>query len=185
MVIKENIEGKRIYLASHDPMRMSEAYVQWMQDSDVLRYLDNPEGDYSQKNLQNYVSDCNASTQDYFLGIFLKESNAHIGNIKIGNIHPKHHRADIGIIIGEKKSWGQGYATEAIGLCVDFSFKCLRLHKLYAGMIQGNEGSYKPFLKAGFVDGGYLKDHFVVNGKYCDGRIVEMISPSGVMQELI
>lgn len=179
MVIHQKINGKRIYLNSLDSAHVSKEYAQWMKDKDVLRFLDNPDGDYSLSSLCSFVQGLNDSLKDYLFGIFLQETGKHIGNIRIGNIHPKHHRADVGIIIGDKSLWGQGYATEAISLCVDFAAKQLKLHKLYAGMIEGNEGSYKPFIKAGFKESGCLKDHFVVDGTFRKGHIVEIILKHG------
>ncbi len=173
----QKIEGERIFLASLDADRLSSAYQQWMQDPQVLRYLSSPEGDYSGPSLRKFVKDSNESPHEYLFGIFLKSDDRHIGNIKIGGIHPKHKFADVGIVIGERKLWGQGFATEAIKVCVAYAFNQLGLHKLFSGMVAGvNEGSYKPFLKAGFHDVGRYRKHFLIDGRFRDGKIVEIIN---------
>ena len=176
MIIPGQIEGKRIFLASLNPDRLSLVYQQWMKDQEVLCYLANPEGDYSPASLRKFVKDSNDNANDYLFGIFLRLDGRHVGNIKIGSIHPKHKFADLGIIIGDKKIWGQGFATESVKLCIEYAFNQLNLHKLFAGMIEGNEGSYKAFLKAGFQDAGCYRKHVLIGKEYKDARIVEIIN---------
>ena len=52
-----------------------------------------------------------------------------------------------GVLIGDRKALGKEYATEAISLVAGHAFNTLNFHKLYTGMIQGNEASKKAFEK--------------------------------------
>ena len=52
-----------------------------------------------------------------------------------------------GVLIGDRKARGKEYATEAISLVAGHAFNTLNFHKLYTGMIQGNEASKKAFEK--------------------------------------
>ena len=69
------------------------------------------------------------------LGIFLKENNTHIGNIKIGNINHFHGYGDLGFLIG-KDHWNKGYGTESIKLATNYAFNQLKLHKVICRNIQ-------------------------------------------------
>ncbi len=169
------ISGERIFLAPLDPDNLSGAYQAWMKDPEILQYLANPERNYDLKNLKIFVSTMNDSSSDQLLGIFLKQGEKHIGNVKIGSIHPKHHLADVGIIIGDKALWGKGYATEALKLVIRHAFRTLKLHKLIAGMIATNQGSYRAFLKAGFRKVGCYRRHYWTDGKYCDSYLMEIV----------
>ena len=80
----------------------------------------------------------------------------------------KDRHAEIGILIGDEKSRGKGYATEAIRLVADHAFNKLNLRKLYTGMVKGNEASKRAFEKVGFRIEGTLREHFYLNGKYLD-----------------
>lgn len=71
-------------------------------------------------------------------------------------------------MIGDKKSRGKGYATEAIRLVAKHAFNKLNLHKLYTGMIKGNEVSKRAFEKVGFKVEGILREHFYLKGEYLD-----------------
>jgi ribosomal-protein-alanine N-acetyltransferase len=173
----KRLQGQRIYLDALNPQSLSEAYLAWMKDPQILKYISEPKADYSLSKLQEFVKASNESPSDYLFGIFLN-GGQHIGNIKIGSIHPRHKFADLGIIIGEKKLWGQGFATEAIRLSMQFAFNELKLHKLFAGMVVENEASYRRFVKAGFEDVGCYKKHFLIGDRFLDGRIVEIFNPN-------
>lgn len=175
MSIGNRIDGERIFLEVLHPDSLSENYVAWMSDPEILRFLANPQATYSASDLKDFVAQMNQSDSNYLFGIFLKESGRHIGNIKIGNVHPIHKHADIGLIIGDKTLWGHGFATSAIRLAVDYAFDVLKLHKLFAGILEDNKGSLKAFLKAGFMEAGCYKKHYCMGGKYCDSHIVEIL----------
>jgi ribosomal-protein-alanine N-acetyltransferase len=56
---------------------------------------------------------------------------------------------------------GQGYATEAINLCVDFCFGTLGLYKIQAGCFDSNIGSQKALLNSGFELEGRLRNRIL------------------------
>ena len=72
-----------------------------------------------------------------------------------------HRRADISLFIGERGCWGQGYASEAIALVRDWSFRELDLQKLDARIYSGNIGSRRAFEKCGFELEGTLRQEVV------------------------
>ncbi len=122
----------------------------------------------SLERLKNYIDKYNNSSEGILLGIFLKKSKKHIGNITLHQIDWRNRHAEIGIFIGNKKARGKGHATQAISLMVEHAFSKLNLRKLYTGMIKGNEASKKVFEKVGFKVEGVLREHFYLNGKYYD-----------------
>jgi [ribosomal protein S5]-alanine N-acetyltransferase len=110
------------------------------------------------------------------LAIILNDEDRHIGNIKIGPINQIHRFADIGLLIGERDCWGKGYATEALRLVTNYAFKTLNLHKLTAGCYDGNKGSEKAFIKAGFVVEGIRKKHCYCYGVYVGSIIFGLLN---------
>ncbi|MDO8662362.1 MAG: GNAT family protein [Candidatus Omnitrophota bacterium] len=176
----DTLIGERIYFKKLDPDGLSSSYVSWMKDTGVVRFLDNPTGDFNEVRLKEFVSKMNASGRDYLFGIFLNKDSRHIGNIKLGNVHSVHRFADLGIIIGAKDCWGRGYATEAVCLLTDYAFGPLRLRKVIAGMLAVNQASYKVFLKAGYREVGRYAKHRLVNGVFVDSIIVEKCADGAV-----
>jgi RimJ/RimL family protein N-acetyltransferase len=142
------------------------SYLQWFSDKEVMRFLEvrfNPP--LSRGELVDFVASVNNSKNSIIAGIFLNSNQAYIGNIKIGSIDKNHSTADIGYLIGERSAWGRGYASEAIQLAVAYAFSDLNLIKLNAGCSQGNEGSRKALINAGFSQEGFLASQLIVDGQ--------------------
>ena len=170
--------GKNIYLR---PVRVSDAtkeYVSWLNSPEINQYLEIRSARHTLKNVREYVEKASQDKDLVFLAIVRKDSDKHIGNIKLGPINRYHKRAEIGIMIGDKNSWGHGYAGEAINLLTDFAFNKLKLHKVIAGAYENNIGSIKTFAKNGFVIEGVRKKHFFCNGKWVDDVLMAKFSES-------
>ena len=71
-------------------------------------------------------------------------------------------------MIGEKKCWGKGYATEAISMVTSWAFLELELQKLSCIINSDNLGSRRAFEKVGFVLEGTFRDEWFYAGKRVD-----------------
>ncbi|TAE30391.1 MAG: N-acetyltransferase [Candidatus Kapaibacterium sp.] len=167
------LQGNHIYLRLLTPEDVGNDYVSWMNDSEITQYLESRWSAYTLETVRAFVKAMCDSPKDFLFGMFLNATNQHIGNIKIGNVNAIHRYGDVGLIIGDKASWGKGIASEAISLVTQYGFEELNLHKLIAGMYEQNVGSYKAFLKSGYQDAGRYKAHFFYQGRYVDARFVE------------
>lgn len=173
------IEGERISLREVRLSDVNDRYYRWMNDHEVTSYLESRFYPNSMEGILEFVKDKLGDTANVFLAIILKDGDRHIGNIKLGPINWLHRRADIGLLIGEKDLWGQGYATEAIKLVCDYAFKKINLHKVTAGCYDENVGSTRAFEKAGFRREGLLQGHFFGNGRYVDEILLGLVNPYG------
>ena len=107
--------------------------------------------------------------------IIERQSGRHIGNIKLGPINSRYHYADISYFIGEKEMRGKGYAKEAVELVCDYGFRCHQLHRIQAGVIDGNDISAHVLLSCGFKLEAKLRDKFIVNNQYVDHLIFRLL----------
>ncbi len=162
------LESKRIFLSPLSKNLDLTSYASWLNDQETTLYMGSGRFPVTIEGLQDYIDTYNKSKDGMLLGIFIKKSSRHIGNITINSIDWRNRHAEIGIIIGDKKSRGKGYATEAIMLAVEHAFNKLNLHKLCAGMIKGNKASRKAFKKCGFKEEAVLREHFYLNREYLD-----------------
>ena len=80
-----------------------------------------------------------------------------IGSIDLFDYDPVNSRIGIGILI-ERPYRGQGLATAALRLCLDYLFNNLMLHQVHCIVEAGNAESRRLFEKLGFVEGGRRKD---------------------------
>lgn len=183
MILDVPINTERLILRSLDAVDVGPPYLEWMSDPEILRYLEVrfsvPQTVYE---LEKFVTHVNASDNELLLGIFLRDSHSHIGNIKLGPICSNHNRADLGFIIGERAVWGKGYATEAIEAVSRFALTELKLAKVTAGCYASNHGSACALAKAGFVQEGRLSSHLSVDGKRDDALLFGITGLSGVAQ---
>ena len=153
-------------------------YLQWMNDPEVVRYTESRFCPFTREHLQKYIAMINENPAFIFLAITLKETGRHIGNIKLGPINWNHRFGDVGIIIGAKDCWGQGYAKESIRLLADFAFSSLKLHKLTAGCYASNVTAIKVFEQAGFMKEGIRPSQYLSNGRYVDLVCLGLLNPA-------
>jgi RimJ/RimL family protein N-acetyltransferase len=152
----ELLAGKKLDLRLALPEDYSERYLSWLQDPAVNQYLETRWTVQNRATVTSFVETMMKDPASYLLVMLEKTSREHIGNIKLGPINPHHAYADVSYFVGEKKCWGQGYATEAIQLVCDFGFQRLRLHRIQAGVQQSNTASERALKKAGFQFEGRL-----------------------------
>lgn len=167
-IYQKYLEGERIYLREVRPSDVNENYYRWMNDPEIIRYLESRFYPSALESLHEYVVGKVGDRENVFFAIVLKDSDQHIGNIKLGPVNWIHRVADIGLMIGEKKAWGKGYATEAISLVTRYGFERLNLRKLTASCYDDNQGSARAFQKVGFFLEGARKQQCFSEGKYVD-----------------
>lgn len=169
--------GERIYLRRLTENDVSEDYVRWMNDPDINQYLESRFYTHTIESTKAFIRSV-TNDNNYQFGIFTKDENKHIGNIKVGGINLYHRYADIGFLIGEKDYWGMGIATEAIGLATDFAFNTLKLHKLWGGAYSPNVGSVKAFIKNSYEQEGIKRSQYLCNGEYVDDIMYGKVNPN-------
>lgn len=162
------IEGERVYLRAVTLADVNPTYLGWMHDPQVTQYLESRFYPHTLDSLSEFVSTMQYSRDNVFLAIVLKDTERHIGNIKLGPINWIHRFAEVGLLIGEKDTWGKGYASEAIQILTHYAFHKLNLHRLTAGCYAQNMGSARAFLKAGWQQEGLRPQHFFSDGEYVD-----------------
>ena len=107
----------------------------------------------------------------------LIDRDRHVGNIRLSSIHWRHARAEVALLIGSRAEWGKGIATAAIELVSRHAFDKLEMNKLTAGIIATNVGSRRAFEKAGYRIEATLRDHAVVDDRFCDTYLMARFTP--------
>lgn len=157
-----NIEAPRLTLKTLTRENADiEAYVSWLNDPEILQYLEVRHAPkQTNETIRAFIAAQYESADNVLFGMFLNDDGRHIGNIKLGPVNKRYARADIGLIIGDKESWGKGFATEAIGALSGWAFTNTDLIRLQAGAYGGNTGSIKAFEKAGFTVEGRQESYW-------------------------
>ena len=143
------LETKRLSLEPLSKYFLSQVYVNWLNDDVVNQYLVSG-GDYTLEKLQQYLEEVERKPK-YFWAIKLKETNKHIGNIKIDPINLNDLSGEYGIMIGDRSTWGKGIGKEASEIVLAFCFETLHLKKITLGVQKNNLKAIRLYEKLGFT----------------------------------
>lgn len=100
-----------------------------------------------------------------------------IGVVYLQDFDEDCKKAESGIFLGE--IYGKGIGTEAYKLLLDYAFGELKLHKVVARVLAGNEASVKLHIKTGYTQEAYLKDELFLDSKYEDLIMFGVINNNG------
>jgi RimJ/RimL family protein N-acetyltransferase len=174
--VKRRLISKRLYYKTLKVDDVSDAYVAWMNDREINKFLESRFLNHTRKSISNFVHEAENNPFVDLFGIYDRTTNVHIGNIKVDYTNRCHNRGDIGLIIGEKNFWGKGLATEAIREITLYGFNDIGLDKISAGCFESNIGSLKAFKNVGYVVEGVLRKHGVsYNNVREDGVILGIL----------
>lgn len=119
---------------------------------------------YTEKNAEEFIQrQAQSDSEKVFAIDFNGKLSGLCGLILQKDVYRK--SAEIGYWIGEP-FWGQGIATQAIGLLVLYAFEKMDLVRLHAGVFEYNLGSMRVLEKNGFEKEGISKKAIFKNGKF-------------------
>jgi RimJ/RimL family protein N-acetyltransferase len=101
-------------------------------------------------------------------GFAIEADGKFIGQCALFNLQETDRTCELGIAIGDKAYWGQGYGREAIKLLLDYAFRLRNLHKVYLRVNGTNERAIRAYRACGFVEEGRWRAHSWSNGAYVD-----------------
>lgn len=161
-------ETKRLRLRTVSKRDITDRYIEALNDPAVVGLTEARHKKWDRKSVEEYLKSSDRLGESLFIGVFLKEEDRHIGNIRLFGLHPVHRRAELGIMMFDKQVWSKGYATEALNAVVDYAFKELKLHRIHADYYATNVASARLFEKCGFKIEGVFRDHFWVKDRFVD-----------------
>ena len=86
--------------------------------------------------------------------VILDEKGEYLGTLELYDLTPE--EATLGILIGRKDRWGQGYGTEAVRAALDYAFRVLGLRRVKLRTFAHNLRARRAFQKAGFREVGVV-----------------------------
>jgi RimJ/RimL family protein N-acetyltransferase len=81
----------------------------------------------------------------------------HIGNVMYYNIDERRGEAELGITIGDKRYWNQGYGTDIVRTFLQFLFIDANMRRIYLNTLDWNVRAQRAFQKAGFRACGHSR----------------------------
>ena len=79
----------------------------------------------------------------------------HIGNCVYYGVDKTKGEAELGIVIGNRDYWDEGYGTDAVTTLVSYIFRQTNLNRIYLKTLDWNWRAQKCFQKCGFTPCGH------------------------------
>lgn len=80
----------------------------------------------------------------------------HIGNCSYYNLDETRGEVELGIMIGNRDYWNEGYGTDAVTTLVNYIFRQTDLNRIYLKTLDWNTRAQKSFHKCGFTPYGQM-----------------------------
>ena len=141
-------------------------FVRWINDPETRHFM-NMRYPLSMTEEENWWESFVTRQNDHIFAIEARDGN-YIGNIGLHSIERENRRALLGIIIGDKAYWGQGYGTDAIQTMLGWAFGYLNLNRVSLRVYAYNERAIGCYLKSGFRHEGAMRQARYVDGHYYD-----------------
>jgi diamine N-acetyltransferase len=173
------LKGENIYLRALEPNDLEFVYA--VENDEAIWNVSNTQTPYSRFLIRQYLEN---AQQDIYeakqlrLAICKDEDFPAIGLIDLFDFDPKNNRAGIGILIKAPNHRNIGVGTEALGLLIQYAFSQLNLNQLYANIDTENQPSLTLFANFEFQKIGVKKKWNLVNGKYNDEALFQLINQS-------
>lgn len=170
--------GKKIKLRALEPEDLEFLYN--TENNESFWEISHTQTPFSKFLLKQYLENAHL---DIFeakqLRLIIEENNSskQIGMIDVFDFNPQHKRAGIGVLISEEYQH-KGFASEALKLLINYCFKHLNLHQLYANITEDNAKSLTLFKKHNFVQIGIKKDWILSEGNYKNEILFQLINKS-------
>jgi RimJ/RimL family protein N-acetyltransferase len=153
-------------------------YVRWFGDPEVRHHLAMylP---FSLAQEEQWFEDLLQRLRDRTAVLLAIETldGVHIGNLGLVDVNWKDRNAELGITIGEKAYWGQGYGTDAVRTMLRLAFEQMNLHRVFLRVHADNARAIRCYEKAGFQKEGTLRHVVFRDGAYVDQFLMAILAP--------
>jgi RimJ/RimL family protein N-acetyltransferase len=170
------LNGKRIRLRRNERSDLPK-FVEWLNDPEVRRYLSMTLPISQATEEQWFENMLKLPPEEQSLGIEIKSEAGWrlIGNCGFFDINWRVRSAEVGLFIGDKSCWNQGYGTEVMLLLLQHGFGTLNLNRIFLHVDPENLGGIRAYEKAGFVHEARLRQALFREGRYCDDLMMSVL----------
>lgn len=171
------LSGTTLFLRALEPEDLD--FIYEVENDELVWKVSNTQTPYSRFLIRQYLENAH---QDIYeakqlrLVICQNRDFQAVGLIDLFEFDPRNNRAGIGILIRKQEHRNNGIGTEALGLLIQYAFKQLNLHQLYANIDTENVVSSTLFTNFGFQKIGIKKQWNLVNGIYKDEALFQLIN---------
>lgn len=179
MILGERVRLRRV--ERHDLMR----FVVWLNEPDVRRQLAlvYPVGMAQEEAWFEASSRAEPALQPFAIEVRSQEPAeggpdpawTHVGGTGFHSVDWTNRTAELGIVIGSRQYWRQGYGTDATRTLVRWGFRELNLNRVWLRVFEDNAGGIRCYEKTGFRVEGRLRQDRFREGRYLDTLVMGVL----------
>jgi RimJ/RimL family protein N-acetyltransferase len=128
----------------------TERYVAWFDDDVAKKTIHSAADNRSLEKVRAYINERADQDDVLFLGIFTKDDELHIGNVKYEPVDSERGYAVMGILIGDVSWRGKGVATEVLRASGEWLRENAGIRELVLGVHKDNPAAIRSYEKAGY-----------------------------------
>lgn len=167
-------EGRLVRLRAYEPADVETLY-RWYNDPDVRGHLQ-MRYPLSRANEAAWVERNKTVSYDMFdLAVETLDGRL-IGGVSLRTKGPELRCAELGISLGDKSVWGQGYGTDTMRLICRIGFEQLDLHRIELWVHAGNDRALHVYGKVGFTLEGTAREAFFRDGRRVDMHLMGLLA---------
>ncbi len=162
-------QGDLVRLTAPDPDADAEIIARWHRDSEYLRLLDSePARPQLPQDVKKWWEE--ELRDDSFFPFMIRSlaDDRLLGFIGLRIASWNNGDAYVGVGIGDRKDWGQGYGTDAMKIILRYAFTELNLHRVSLGVFEHNPRAVRSYQKAGFSLEGRTRGDISRDGQRLD-----------------
>ncbi len=149
---------------------------QWLNDPEVTRYYSRGYP-VSRAESNAWVERASKETSPPQITLAIETvAGRHIGITNLDHIDRDNRSCELGIMIGEKDCWSQGYGTDTVLTLLRFAFDEVNLNRVWLDVNAENKRAVACYLKCGFVEEAQLRQHRYKAGVYSDSLIMAALA---------
>ena len=149
-------------------------FVKWYSDPEILRLNCEVEPWTPEKFTQWYRNICHDANKVWFT-IVVNANQRVIGDAGLLRMFTPWKTTDMGVVIGEKDMWRQGYGTDAGRRLLQYAFDDLGFHRVAIVVMGFNTRALRFWTRLGFQQEGVWRDGYYCDNQYSDSIMMSIL----------
>ena len=160
------LKGEKVFLR---PMKPEDIIRQHQFDQDVEIYgLDCASPRPSSLERAQTFYDIRSKIDSDFAPFAIEADGEYIGFCSLMHLQDRNRNLELGIMIGDRQYWGQGYGRDTVKLLLHYGFHYLGARRIALTTHAKNERALRCYLACGFVEEGRPRKVLWIEGEYVD-----------------
>lgn len=143
-------------------------YLEWRNNKEIFKFLGGGFNPVTEEKMEEILFAMIKDKDKNIRFTITNEAEIPIGMIGLYNIEKHDKISEVGMYLGDVKSHGKGYASEAYQLLEKFAKKTLEIEKIKLYVVVSNEKAITFWKKQGFIEQSILLKNREIDSKLYD-----------------